>query len=452
MNKTIQLPIPYNFTPRAYQLALFNYLDNNKERSRKALLVWPRQIGKDTGCFAYMLKEAARVPGNYFYIFPTAEEARKALWEKIMDNGVPILGLLPEQAIERISNPEMCITLKDTHSTVRILGLDRNPDAIRGVTPMGVVFSEFAYADIAPYRALLPALRKTGCWHILNSTPNGRNHFYELYVGASKSDNWYVSFLQGLYPGRDDYIHIMNQQDFKDMVDEGQMTWDDIEREYGCQFSTGHKGAYYADAMEKALADKRIGSYVYDDMYKVDTFWDLGIGDSTSVWFTQKIGNKIVFIDYFEESGKSIQDYVRMLDSKDYKYGIHHLPHDAANRSIQTGISTEHMFQQMLNSMRVSGRVEVLPKVSIQSGIAAVRARFSRYHFDAEKCGSGIRHVELYHKKWNKKTKVFDNEPQHDEHSHCADALRMEAISQELNQFDATKQELKVKLDFNVFD
>ncbi len=449
MNQTI----PHNFTPRWYQLDLYKYLDIHKDKSRKALLVWPRQIGKDTGCFAYMLKEAARVPGNYFYIFPTAEEARKALWEKILEDGRPLIGLVPEIAVERISNPEMSITLKGTNSTVRIIGLDKNPDAIRGVTPMGVVFSEFAYADITAYRALLPALRRTGCWHIINSTPNGRNHFYELFVGASKSENWYVGFLQALYPDRENYIHIHTQEEFQAMVDEGQTTWEDLEREYGCQFTTGLKGSYYAELVERALSDKRIGEFAYDDMYKIDTFWDLGIGDSSSTWFRQKIGNRLVMIDYHEDHGKKLQSYIQMLDEKEYRYGIHYLPHDADKRVLETGITTANFFENLLQSQGVSGRVVVLPKTGIQDGINAVRSRFSRYCFDASQCKVGIRHLELYSKKYDKRKSVFHNTPEHNEHSHGADALRMEAISEDINtrSFEDTSK-LLIDSDFNPFN
>ena len=42
-----------------------------------AFLVWPRQVGKDTSCYAYLAKRAVEYVGNYFYIFPTKEMARK---------------------------------------------------------------------------------------------------------------------------------------------------------------------------------------------------------------------------------------------------------------------------------------------------------------------------------------------------------------------------------------
>ena len=79
-----QITVPNNFIPRAYQLPLFRAMDSGKKR---AWLRWHRRAGKDKACWAYMCKEAARVPANYFYIFPTGTMARRALWENIDKDG-----------------------------------------------------------------------------------------------------------------------------------------------------------------------------------------------------------------------------------------------------------------------------------------------------------------------------------------------------------------------------
>ena len=40
------------------------------------------------------------------------------------------------------------------------------------------------------------------------------------------------------------------------------------------------QGSYYGAMMEKAEGDKRIGDVPYDPTIGVETWWDLGIGDS----------------------------------------------------------------------------------------------------------------------------------------------------------------------------
>lgn len=95
MSDVKKVTIPQHFEPRDYQLPLFQAFDAGK---RSLFLVWPRQIGKDTSCWALMVKEAVRVPGNYFYVFPTKEDARRALWEKVLSDeaaGKKLLDLLP---------------------------------------------------------------------------------------------------------------------------------------------------------------------------------------------------------------------------------------------------------------------------------------------------------------------------------------------------------------------
>ena len=442
--KAKQINIPNGYTPRWYQEGLFA-----TDKSR-IFLVWPRQIGKDTSCWAFMCKEAAKIPGNYFYVFPTKEDARRSLWEKIIDSGEKLLSFLPDTIITRLSNQEMIIETKTGSiiSTIRVVGLDKNPDAIRGITPQGVVFSEFAFSDPDAYKNLIPALRRKGNWLIINSTPNGQNHFYDMREGVKGSDKWFYSEYQALWPERPNYIHIEDPEYFQTLVKEGIMTWDDIEREFGCSFTTGMKGSYYADQIELAKTTKRVGTFCHDARYAVDTFWDIGKTDDTTVWFRQMSGNRIIWMDYYEMSAKSIEFYIEMLLEKGYRYRTHFLPHDASHRVNSTEshdlISTRELAEDYATEIRVSGDWVVLDKLPVQDGINAVRSRFSRYHFDEEKCSLGIKHLQLYHRKWDKHRKVFIKDPVHDKDSHAADAIRMEGIADDDGNWQCNLKPTKV--------
>lgn len=400
-----------------------------------------------------MCKEAARVPGNYFYVFPTKEDARRALWEKILDDGNKLLSYMPEGCRTRLSNQEMVmeVMVGPVQSTIRVVGLDKNPEAIRGITPQGVVFSEFAFSDPDAYRALIPALRRDGNFVIINSTPNGRNHFYNMYEGVKKNGDWFVSEYQAFWPEKENFIKVEEPEYFETLVGEGIMDWEDIEREFGCSFSTGMKGSFYVDQVEKARKDGRIGNYSHDDHRLVDTFWDIGSGDDAPVWFRQVDGNRIIFFDYCENAGRGVKDFVTMLADKGYDFRNHYLPHDADHKSVQTGTTTASLFEDMLAAFNVSGSVEVLPKTpNRQHGINAVRSRFSRYHFDEDRCHLGIKHLEGYTRKWDKHRKVFLKDPVHDQHSHSADALRYEAEAEDEGNWVSTPETIKVNtgLDF----
>lgn len=449
------IQIPHNFNPRPYQLELFAAMDgvqgHPETRKRRAILRWHRRAGKDKACWCYLIKEAAQVPGNYFYVFPTKTMARQALWENIDSSGFKLLDHVPSAFIKRQSNQEMLLELING-STIRVLGYDKDPDSIRGIACKGAVFSEFAFSDPESYKTMIPALRESLGWAIFNSTPNGRNHFYDLWMSVFSSPNWFASHLQTLDHKAPGYSGLIKPEAFDSIINEEGLSQDDVEREYGCSFSSGVKGTFYMDDIEKAYAAGRIGDYVYDDTLKVDTFWDLGVDDSTAIWFRQKTGNKIIFIDYYEESGKSLQHFIKVLESKGYNYGTHNLPHDAHQRSLQTGTTTATIFEDLLRNTKLSTDVNILDRCSVQSGINAVRSRFSRYHFDASRCMEGIKKIELYHRRWDKKRSVYLHEPVHDSNSHAADALRMEAISEDIQQDPFFKQNLKVVTQYDPFE
>jgi len=56
------------------------------------------------------------------------------------------------------------------------------------------------------------------------------------------------------------------------------------------------------------------------------TWWDLGVGDSTAIWFTQAVFKEVRVIDYLESSGEGLPYYVKKLGEKPYVYCRHHAP------------------------------------------------------------------------------------------------------------------------------
>ena len=82
-------------------------------------------------------------------------------------------------------------------------------------------------------------------------------------------------------------------------------------------FLTFHDGAYYSVEMRDANAEGRITSVPYERAAPVITAWDLVVGDSTAIWFAQKIGPETRLIDHYEASGVGFRDhYVRFLQEK----------------------------------------------------------------------------------------------------------------------------------------
>jgi hypothetical protein len=60
-------------------------------------------------------------------------------------------------------------------------------------------------------------------------------------------------------------------------------------------------GAIYRDQLEKARIEGRIGRVAHDPVLPVHTFWDLGVGDSTCIWFVQQVRDEVRVIYYLKK-------------------------------------------------------------------------------------------------------------------------------------------------------
>ncbi len=176
-------------------------------------------------------------------------------------------------------------------------------------------------------------------------------------------------------------------------------------------------GDLYSQRLNKADEDGRVTKVPYDPTLKVSTFWDLGMADKTSIWFCQQKGTAIHLIDYFEDSGESLEYYASILQDRGYIYDTHYLPHDANVREIGTGKSRVEIAQSLGLS------TSIVPKMSIEDGINAVRMTLSRCYFDFEKTKDGLDALIQYRWAVNDKGES-KNRPQHDWTSHSADAFR----------------------------
>ncbi len=191
-------------------------------------------------------------------------------------------------------------------------------------------------------------------------------------------------------------------------------SWDDFEVE----------GAFYAKELDEAQREGRIGKYEALPGVPVHTWWDLGMGDATAIWFGQRIGDKIRFIDYYENSGESLQFYRNILRVKNYRYGTFHFPHDIRVRELGTGKSRLETAEDLgMNP------TEIVPGLSVEDGINAVRMNFRHFTFNEETCRMGLFHLKNYRKERDEARNVWKAKPRHDEHSNGADALRYVAVS-----------------------
>jgi phage terminase large subunit len=203
------------------------------------------------------------------------------------------------------------------------------------------------------------------------------------------------------------------------------MTEDQYQQEYECSFEAAVKGAVYAREMANARMDGRVGPIPWDPRLPVDTSWDLGMDDSTAIWFSQSSPTgEIRLLAYYENSGHGLQHYVGVLKEQQAKYGWvygdHFLPHDVDIKELGTGVSR----LETLRSMGLYGVIPIKRTESLYDDINAVRMMIPRCYFSLPACEKGVE--ALMHYRWKEQTENATGKtlPVHDWASHGADALR----------------------------
>ncbi len=189
-------------------------------------------------------------------------------------------------------------------------------------------------------------------------------------------------------------------------------------------FKASIEGAYFKTEMACARATKRICRVPFESSVLVDTFWDLGMDDYTSIWFHQRVGLENRFIRYLENNGEGLAFYAEELRAMKrdfgYSFGKHYLPHDVE----VTSLSTAKTRKATLEGLGVKPII-VVPRIEqLTDGIQMVRNVLPSCWFDEVECATGIKHLENYRKQWDEKNVVFKSHPVHDKASHGADSIR----------------------------
>ena len=178
------------------------------------------------------------------------------------------------------------------------------------------------------------------------------------------------------------------------------------------------EGAVFADEMEQAAKKGRISNVPYDPHYPVHTFWDLGRSGLTAIWFIQIVGYDYRAIDYYANNGFKMQHYIHHVQSLEYNYGTHFLPHDADHERLDTEATIKEQAEDAF------GSVEIVPRVKVkQTAVDQASLVFPLTHFDKEKCTDGLSSLRRHAYQVNEQNGRISREPSDDLYSHGADAF-----------------------------
>jgi hypothetical protein len=206
-------------------------------------------------------------------------------------------------------------------------------------------------------------------------------------------------------------------------------------------FQVSTEGCYYATQLARVRKEGRIVRGIPVLPIPVNTFWDIGRGDMTSIWNHQHASMQHRFLSYYENSGEDLVHYVRHLQewaaTRNATFGTHYLPHEADHRRIGATPDTSKTIKEMLEDLWPGQKFEIVPRVTnLQAGIEATRAALALAWFDEEGTFKGVKRASNYRKRWNTAQGCWSDEEVSDDNAHGADALRQWA--QELaagNQF-----------------
>lgn len=322
-----RITIPY--TPRALQADLHKELESH----RFSVIVIHRRFGKTYMLLNHLVKAAmstTKEHGRFVYLAPFLKQAKTLAWDYLKRFCEPIPGRI-------FSESELKVTLPNG-SQIRLFGAD-NYEALRGIYADGVVLDEYATSDPKVYTSILrPALSDRKGWCCFSSTPNGRNHFFDMLQHAKATPDWFWTVLKASETG------LVDEEELRDA--KRTMTEEEYDREYECSFDSVIGKKIYPEFnmhLHLALEDltPRHPTVVYrgwdntglhpavvlshltsTGQWQIfQEFWfdDVGAAESAEViitWCNIHLPNGCTFEDYADPAGKNRDG--NKMSNKDY--------------------------------------------------------------------------------------------------------------------------------------
>ena len=399
MGEVIEIP----YKPREHQLKVHELLDGK----RFAVVVAHRRFGKTVAALNHLIREAVlneKETPSYAYIAPTYGQAKRVAWDYLVKYTTPLGG----------TNNISELRVDFWGRRIQLYGSD-NPDSLRGQFFDGVIIDEVGDQNPKIWTDIVrPALTDRKGWCLFIGTPKGHNHFKELRDRAEKEEGW------GLLEFKASETGVVDETELKAAKNE--MGESKFRQEFECSFDAPIEGSYYGEMLNELEDKKHMQEIPREELSRTFTAWDLGMGDSTSIWVAQLVGTEVRLIDYYENHGVGLDHYVKWIKDNDYSKAEHILPHDVRVRELGTGKSRLEMLED-------SGlEVKIAPRMGLDDGIQAVRRLLPRCWFNVPKVQNGLNCLRNYRRDYDEKRKIFFERPLHDWSSHGSDSFRYLAL------------------------
>ncbi len=297
-------------------------------------------------------------------------------------------------------------------------GLRSNISKIKSMEGIDVVWCEEAdQVTATSWNTLIPTIRKP------------KSEIWVSFNPADEMDDTYQRFVAN--PPEDAYVVKVNYCDnpyFPDELEKERLAMKNQSENLYLHIWEGEPianrdGAYWA----KYINQEQVDNFPVETNVPVNTYWDLGVSDSTAIWFVQQVNHEIRVVHSYENHGEGLAHYVNYIhgwrDKNQAVMGMHYAPHDIAVRELGSGKSR-------LETARSLGiNFQVAPNVPINDGIQAARAIMPKCWFNKSNTLDGLRALRSYRKEYDDVKGVYKTKPLHDWSSHFADAFRYFALS-----------------------
>lgn len=424
--ESIRIVLPWKFKLREYQKKFYSAANR---KYKKLYWLVHRRAGKDKTTWNFVIKESQKTVGLYVYVFPTWAQCKRNLWDAIDSEGIPFMDHIPPELIESKNESELQIKFKNG-SIIQLASAEKY-NRLRGMNAKGFVLSEFAFMHPKVLKTIRPILEENGGFLVIVTTPNpeaGKNHAYTLWESVKGlKEEWFTECLTIRDTKRDDGTPVISEDRILQIQADENLSDEEIATEYYCSWEGGVVGAYYEKFLRQAELEGRIGAYPWNPKFPVFTSWDLGVNDSTAIWFYQLIGSGIYIFDHYENVGEGVEHYIKYINDKPYTYTTHFMPHDFKNRVWANGAKSGYDTAKDLQGGK--DNFKIIPATKVNKGIQEVRSILPRCYFNRIPCEDGLSALREYHSKYDVKNESISIKPVHDWASNSADSFRILAMS-----------------------
>lgn len=396
-----EITIPYS--PRS-QFEAFH-----ESKKRWSVLVCHRRMGKTVACVNHLVRDCLRDSGTYAYIGPTYKQTERIAWRYIKHF---------TQAIPKMKLNESKLMVEfPTGSVMYLLGSE-TPDSIRGIGLKGVINDEYQLHPPELFKEVVaPCLADHSGYSVFAGTIRGKNQLYRMYENRKDDPDWFSMWVKasqsGILPQSelDEQRKIMGEEEYM--------------QEFELDPMAVIKGAVFGTEMRWLRENGHVCEVPQDPYAPIDTYWDLGMADYMAILFVQTVGLEERVIDTLQTNNTSLSELAKTLQDKRYRYGTHYLPHDAKQRSLETGKTTEEFLRTVLQ-----GGVEVIERPRRkEDALQAFKIHHKKLWID-KKCEGFLDAMEQFQYEYDDKTQVFKPLPKHNWASHYADAATYWALRQ----------------------